>query len=280
MALSPLVSTQWLAEKLASPDIVVVNAWLPPVGKPDATPEYGEGHIPGAIFFDVNAISDTASDLPHMLPPAHVFSAMMRKLGIGDGQTIVVYDGVGLYSAARVWWMFRAMGVEQVFVLDGGLPKWRAEGHPVEDMPPTPRGERHFTARLNNGLVADLDKVAQALTSGAQVLDARSRGRFAGTDAEPRAGLRSGHMPGALNLPFTELLADGVMKPADELASAFDAAGLDRSRPVITTCGSGVTAAILSLALAVTGHEKAPVYDGSWTEWGGRDDTPIATGEA
>lgn len=280
MALSPLVSTQWLAEKLASPDIVVVNAWLPPVGKPDATPEYDEGHIPGAVFFDVNAISDTTSDLPHMLPPAHVFSSMMRRLGIGDGQTIVVYDGVGLYSAARVWWMFRAMGVEQVHVLDGGLPKWRAEGHPVEDMPPRPRGDRHFTARLNNGLVADLDKVARALTSGAQVLDARSRGRFAGTDAEPRAGLRAGHMPGALNLPFTELLADGRMKPADELASAFDAAGIDRSRPVITTCGSGVTAAILSLALAVTGHDKAPVYDGSWTEWGGRDDTPLATGEA
>lgn len=280
MALSPLVSTQWLAEKLASPDIVVVNAWLPPVGKPNAEPEYRDGHIPGAIFFDVNAISDTTSDLPHMLPPAHVFSSMMRRLGIGDGQTIVVYDGVGLYSAARVWWMFRAMGVEQVFVLDGGLPKWREEGHPIEDMPPPPRGERHFTARLNNGLVANLDKVAQALTSGAQVLDARSRGRFAGTDPEPRAGLRSGHMPGALNLPFTELLADGRMKPADELASAFDAASLDRSRPVITTCGSGVTAAILSLALAVTGHDKAPVYDGSWTEWGGRDDTPIATGEA
>ena len=280
MALSPLVSTKWLAEKLASPDIVVVNAWLPPVGKPDATPEYDEGHIPGAIFFDVNAISDTTSDLPHMLPPAHVFSSMMRKLGIGDGQTIVVYDGVGLYSAARVWWMFRAMGVEQVNVLDGGLPKWRAEGHPIEDMPPRPRGERHFTARLNNGLVADLDKVARALTTGAQVLDARSRGRFAGTDAEPRAGLRAGHMPGALNLPFTELLADGRMKPAEELASAFDAAGIDRSRPVITTCGSGVTAAILSLALAVTGHDKAPVYDGSWTEWGGRDDTPLATGEA
>lgn len=280
MAHSPLVSTQWLAEKLASPDIVVVNAWLPPVGQPNAEPEYRDGHIPGAIFFDVNAISDTTSELPHMLPPAHVFSSMMRKLGIGDGQTIVVYDGVGLYSAARVWWMFRAMGVEQVYVLDGGLPKWRAEGHPIEDMPPRPRGERHFTARLNNGLVADLDKVAQALTGGQQVLDARSRGRFAGTDPEPRAGLRSGHMPGALNLPFTELLSDGCMKPVEELKKAFDAAGVDRSRPVITTCGSGVTAAILSLALAVTGHDKAPVYDGSWTEWGGRDDTPLATGEA
>ncbi|WP_249695304.1 3-mercaptopyruvate sulfurtransferase [Stappia sp. WLB 29] len=279
MALSPLVSTQWLAYKIASPDLVVVNAWLPPLGKPDTPPEYPQGHIPGAVFFDVNAVADTTSDLPHMLPPAHVFSSMMRRMGIGDGQTIVVYDGVGLYSAARVWWMFRAMGVSQVFVLDGGLPKWKAEGRPLEDGAPAPRGERHFTARLNNGLVADLDKVAQALRSGQQVLDARSRGRFAGRDPEPRAGLRSGHMPGALNLPFTELMEDGRLKPAEDLAAAFDAAGIDRSRPVITSCGSGVTAAILSLALAITGHERSAVYDGSWTEWGGREDMPLATGE-
>lgn len=279
MALSPLVSTQWLADKMASPDVVVVNAWLPPVGQPDVPPEYPQGHIPGAVFFDVNAISDKTSELPHMLPPAHVFSSMMRQMGIGDGQTIVVYDGVGLYSAARVWWMFRAMGVTQVFVLDGGLPKWKAEGRPIEDGAPAPRGERHFTARLNNGLVADLDKVAQALRSGQQVLDARSRGRFAGRDPEPRAGLRSGHMPGALNLPFTELMEDGRLKPADDLAAAFDAAGIDRSRPVITSCGSGVTAAILSLALAITGHDRSAVYDGSWTEWGGREDMPLATGE-
>lgn len=279
MALSPLVSTQWLADKIASPDLVVVNAWLPPVGQPDVPPDYPQGHIPGAVFFDVNAVADTTSDLPHMLPPAHVFSSMMRRMGIGDGQTIVVYDGVGLYSAARVWWMFRAMGVEQVFVLDGGLPKWQAEGRPVEDGEPAPRGERHFTARLNNGLLADLEKVAQALKSGQQVLDARSRGRFAGTEPEPRAGLRGGHMPGALNLPFTDLLEDGRLKPAEALAAAFDAAGIDRSRPVITSCGSGVTAAILSLALALTGHDRSAVYDGSWTEWGGREDTPVATGE-
>lgn len=279
MALSPLVSTQWLADKIASPDVVVVNAWLPPVGQPDVPPEYPQGHIPGAVFFDVNTVADTTSDLPHMLPPAHVFSSMMRRMGIGDGQTIVVYDGVGLYSAARVWWMFRAMGVARVFVLDGGLPKWKAEGRPIEDGTPAPRGERHFTARLNNGLVADLDKVAQALRSGQQVLDARSRGRFAGRDPEPRAGLRCGHMPGALNLPFTELMEDGRLKPAEELAAAFDAAGIDRSRPVITSCGSGVTAAILSLALAITGHDRSAVYDGSWTEWGGREDLPLATGD-
>ncbi|MCA1241236.1 3-mercaptopyruvate sulfurtransferase [Stappia stellulata] len=280
MTRSPLVSPAWLAGKLASPDVVVVNAWLPPVGEPDAQPEYGSGHIPGAVFFDVNAISDPASDLPHMLPPAHIFSSMMRKLGIGDGQTIVVYDGVGLYSAARVWWMFRAMGVEDVYVLDGGLPAWVAAGHPVEDMPPAPRGDRHFTARLNHGLVADHAKVSRTLEAGGQVLDARSRGRFAGTDPEPRAGLRGGHMPGAMNLPFTELMSDGRLKDRDQLAAAFDAAGVDRAKPVVTTCGSGVTAAILSLALSVTGQDKAPVYDGSWTEWGGRDDTPVATGDS
>ncbi|SDU01351.1 3-mercaptopyruvate sulfurtransferase [Stappia sp. ES.058] len=280
MPRSPLVSPSWLANKLASPDVVVVNAWLPPVGQPDTQPEYGERHIPGAVFFDVNAISDPASDLPHMLPPAHIFSSMMRKLGIGDGQTIVVYDGVGLYSAARVWWMFRAMGVEDVHVLDGGLPGWEAAGHPVEDMAPAPRGDRHFSARLNHGLVADRAKVARMLEAGGQVLDARSRGRFAGTDPEPRAGLRGGHMPGALNLPFTELMSDGRLKDTDALTAAFDTAGVDRTKPVVTTCGSGVTAAILSLALTVAGQDKAPVYDGSWTEWGGREDTPVATGDS
>jgi len=281
MSVSPLVSTDWLADKLASPDVVVVNAWLPPVGAPDTAPEYRDKHIPGAIFFDVDAISDPSSDLPHMLPPTHVFSSKMRKLGIGDGQTIVVYDGMGMYSAARVWWTFRAMGVTQVFVLDGGLPKWEAEGRPLEDMAPVPRGERHFSARLDHGLVADRAKVARVLEAGGQVLDARSRGRFAGTEDEPRPGLKRGHMPGARNLPFPDLLEDdGRLKSPEDLARAFDAAGIDRSQPVVTTCGSGVTAAILTLALAVLGHDKAPVYDGSWTEWGGRDDTPIATGEA
>lgn len=281
MSVSPLVSTDWLADKLASPDVVVVNAWLPPVGAPDTAPEYRDKHIPGAIFFDVDAISDPASDLPHMLPPTHVFSSKMRRLGIGDGQTIVVYDGMGMYSAARVWWTFRAMGVTQVFVLDGGLPKWEAEGRPLEDMAPVPRGERHFSARLDHGLVADRAKVARVLEAGGQVLDARSRGRFAGTEDEPRPGLKRGHMPGAKNLPFPDLLEDdGRLKSPEDLARAFDAAGIDRSQPVVTTCGSGVTAAILTLALAVLGHDKAPVYDGSWTEWGGRDDTPIATGEA
>ena len=174
MTRSPLVSPAWLAGKLASPDVVVVNAWLPPVGEPDAQPEYGSGHIPGAVFFDVNAISDPASDLPHMLPPAHVFSSMMRKLGIGDGQTIVVYDGVGLYSAARVWWMFRAMGYKDVSVLNGGLPKWMSEGRPVTDDPTPPR-ERHFTSRLNNALVRSVDDVLGLIESKReQIVDARA----------------------------------------------------------------------------------------------------------
>lgn len=227
----------------------------------------------------MNALSDTSSDLPHMLPPAHVFSSMMRRLGIGDGQTIVVYDGSGLWSAPRVWWTFRAMGVKDVHVLDGGLPKWIAEGREVEDGPGRPRGERHFTARLDNSLVADAEKVRRALANGQQVLDARSRERFSGAAPEPRKGLRSGHMPGALNLPFTELMNEGRLRPAEELAAAFDGAGVDRSRPVITSCGSGVTAAILSLALAETGQFQAPVYDGSWTDWGGREDTPVVTGD-
>ena len=280
MSASPLVSTDWLAERLSSPDVVVVNAWLPPVGAPDTAPEYPERHVPGAIFFDINAVVDPASDLPHMLPPAHIFSSRMRKMGIGDGQTIVVYDGMGMYSAARLWWTFRAMGVTRVHVLDGGLPKWQAEGRQIEDIPPRPRGERHFTARLDHGLVADLAKVRRTLKNGGQVLDARSRGRFTGTEAEPRAGLRAGHMPGARNLPFTDLLdTDGRFKAPNALAALFDAAGIDRTQPVVTTCGSGVTAAILSLALAIIGQDQAPVYDGSWTEWGGRDDTPVSTAD-
>ena len=279
MPQSPLVSTQWLAENLASPDVVVVNAWLPPLGQPDVPPEYEDGHIPGAVFFDVDALSDTSSTLPHMLPTAHVFSSMMRRLGIGDGQTIVVYDGSGLWSAPRVWWTFRAMGVKDVYVLDGGLPKWTGEGRPVEDGPGQPRGERHFTARLDNSLVADVDKMRRALENGHQVLDARPRARFAGSAPEPRAGLRSGHMPGALNLPFAELMSDGRLMPLEDLIAAFDKARVDRTKPVITTCGSGVSAAVLSLALAVAGQYQSPVYDGSWTEWGGRDDTPVVTGD-
>lgn len=276
---SLIVSTDWLAERLRAPDIVVVDAsWhLPNAGR-DAKAEYLAGHIPGAVFFDIDAISDPDSPLPHMLPRPLAFSAAVRKLGIGDGQTIVVYDSVGLYSAARAWWTFRAMGVERVLVLDGGLPAWTAAGHPLEEGA-VKRPERAFTARLDNGLVADIAAVRTALAGGRTVVDARAAERFAGSVPEPRPGLRAGHMPGAKNVPFPAVLADGKLKPAEEIAAAFTAAGVDPARPAVTTCGSGVTAAILSLALASLGNRAVALYDGSWAEWGSREDTEVAAGE-
>lgn len=277
----PLVSTQWLADHLSSPDMVVVNAWMPPVTHPDAPPVYPNAHIPGAVFFDVNEICDKSSDLPHMLPAPHVFSSAMRKLGIGDGQTLVVYDDFGFYSAPRVWWTLKSMGAERVYVLDGGFPKWRAEGRPFVDDTQR-RVQSHFTARLNNGAVADLAQIRATIDSKSrQIVDARSADRFAGEAPEPRAGLKKGHMPTSLNLPFTELIReDGTFLPKDELVEAFRRAGVDLDRPVTTTCGSGVTAAILTLGLTILGARDLALYDGSWAEWGGRDDTDIATGSA
>ncbi len=277
----PLVSTQWLADHLSSPDLVVINAWMPPVTHPDAPPVYPEAHIPGAVFFDVNEICDKTSDLPHMLPQPHVFSSAMRKLGVGDGQTLVVYDDFGTYSAPRVWWTLRSMGAERVFVLDGGFPKWRAEGRPFDDVLPR-RVESHFSSRLNNAAVADLDHMREIISSGArQILDARSAERFAGEAPEPRAGLKSGHMPTALNLPFNQLLGgNGTYLAKEELIVAFETAGIDLQKPVTTTCGSGVTAAILTLGLTIAGARDLSLYDGSWAEWGGRDDTEVATGPA
>lgn len=275
----PLVSTSWLAEHLDAPDVVVVNAWMPPVTTPGASPFYPEMHIPGAVFFDVNEICDKSSDLPHMLPAPHIFSSAMRKLGIGDGQTIVVYDDFGFYSAPRVWWTFRAMGVERVYVLDGGLPKWQSEDLPVDDET-VRRPERHFTARLDHSAVSDLSDIRK-LAAPEQLLDARSAERFTGTAPEPRAGLRSGHMPGALNLPFGRLISeDGTFKTADDLKELFETAGVDLTRPVTTTCGSGVTAAILTLGLTVLGVREHSLYDGSWTEWASQDDTEIISSDA
>ncbi|HEY8063138.1 MAG TPA: 3-mercaptopyruvate sulfurtransferase [Methylosinus sp.] len=269
------VSTQWLADHLHAPDVIVFDAsWHMPAAGRDAHAEYIDGHVPGAVFFDIDAVADHATDLPHMLPDPVAFSSAARRLGLGDGMRAVVYDSVGLFSAPRLWWTLRVFGVTEVSILDGGLPAWKAEGRPLEQGE-TLRAARHFTARMNHALVADAADVARALADGsAQVVDMRSAERFAGAVPEPRPGLRSGHMPGALNLPFGNLVADGRMKAPEALQQAFATARLDPERPVIASCGSGLTASILSLALAATGRRPATVYDGSWSEWGARNDLP------
>ena len=280
MIADPLVTTAWLADNLDAPDLKVVDAsWYFPQEQRDAQAEYAAAHIPGAVFFDIDDIADDTTDLPHMLPDAVKFSARVRRLGLGDGSRIVVYDQLGLRSAARVWWTFRVMGHQDVFVLDGGLPKWIAEGRRVEDIPPPPR-ERHFTARFDGGLVRGVDQVRKAIETGeAQIVDARPAARFSGEAPEPRAGLRGGHMPGAFSVPSSALLApDGTVLGKDRLEALFTSAGVDLDRPIITSCGSGITAAMLALALARLGRWRAPVYDGSWADWGGRDDTPVVTG--
>jgi thiosulfate/3-mercaptopyruvate sulfurtransferase len=275
--MSPIVSTEWLATHLSAPDVRIVDASLHlPDAKRDAKAEYAEAHIPGAVFFDIDAISDTSSPYPHMLPAPEKFASRVKALGLGDGHRIVVYDGAGLFSAARVWWMFRVMGHEEVFVLDGGFPKWRAEGRPTDDMP-NARTTRHFTPRPNNLILRDAAQVKENLTTKReQVVDARSPGRFSGSEPEPRPGVRSGHIPGAKNLHYAKLLnPDGTLRKPDALAAVFQEAGIDTAKPIVASCGSGVTAAIILLALEAIGAPDGALYDGSWSEWGSRHDLPL-----
>ncbi len=277
-----LVSTDWLAAHLRDPDLRVLDAswYLPDAGR-DAKGEYDASHIPGARFYDLDAHSDHRSDLPHMAPPPEKFISRMRAMGVGDGHQVVIYDGAGIFSAARVWWLFRLMGKTDVAVLDGGFPTWRAEAREVEDMPPVIR-DRHMTVQRQAGLVRDVTQVANASKLGlAQIIDARAAARFEGAAPEPRAGLRAGHIPGARSVPYTDMLnGDGTMKPLAALRDVFALAGVDLTKPAITTCGSGVTAAILSLALERLGHRNHALYDGSWAEWGMYDDLPIEKGPA
>ena len=276
-----LVSTDWLAAHLKDPDLRILDGtmFMAAEGRSGRT-EYEAAHIPGARFFDIDDISDARSELPHMAPPVEKFMSKLRAMGVGDGHQVVVYDAKGLFSAARVWWLFRLMGQDNIAVLDGGFPKWQAEGRALEDMPPIIR-DRHMTVRRQNQMVKDVTQVAAAAKLGDyEILDARSAARFRGEAPEPRAGLRAGHIPGSKNVPYTDLLnADMTMKDADALRAVFAATGMDMTKPVITSCGSGVTAAIINLALERIGKTDHALYDGSWTEWGAFPTLPVATGE-
>jgi thiosulfate/3-mercaptopyruvate sulfurtransferase len=273
-----LVSTEWLAGHLSDPDLRIVDAtyYLPSMGK-NLRAEFEAKHIPGAVLFDIDEIADRDNPLPHMLPSAEKFASQMRKLGIGDGSRVIVYDAHGLMSATRAWWMLRIFGHGDVALLDGGLPKWIAEGRPVEDGPAHPR-ERHFTARFDHGQVRDkAQMMANLKTKREQMLDARASPRFTGVEPDLWPGRRRGHIPGAHNLPFADLLnpVDKTLLRADQLNAKFRAAGIDLKKPVIATCGSGVTATVLAFGLHLLGHRDVAVYDGSWAEWGLPGDTPV-----
>ena len=278
-----LVDTAWLAAHLDDPQIRVVDASFKLPGiTPTACEDYDRGHVPGAVFFDIDDIAEPGTSLPHMIPAPDLFARKMEGLGIGDGDRVVAYDSVGLSSAGRAWWMLRLFGHHDVALLDGGLPKWRAEGRPLGAAVPNP-SPRHFTARFDPALVRDKKAVLENLaTRREQVVDARAAGRFDGTAPEPRAGMRSGHIPGSRNLPY-ELVTDPdtrQLKSADELTRLFRDAGVVLDRSIVTSCGSGVTACALAFALHLIGHPGAAVYDGSWSEWGLPGDTPIETGPA
>jgi thiosulfate/3-mercaptopyruvate sulfurtransferase len=275
-----IVRTEWLAAHLNDPHLRIVDgSWHMPQLKRDARAEFEKAHIPGAVFFDIDAIADRGNPLPHMLPSATDFARAVGALGIGNSDRVIVYDVRGIISAARVWWTFRAFGHEAVAVMDGGLRKWRAEGRPIASglAASTPR---IFAARgPRPELVRDLEAMrANVESKQEQVLDARSAGRFTATEPEPRAGLRGGHIPGSINLPYEQLYrSDGTLVPPADMKAVFERAGVDLTKPVATTCGSGITASVLALGLHLLGHRHVAVYDGSWTEWGGRDDTPIET---
>jgi thiosulfate/3-mercaptopyruvate sulfurtransferase len=279
-----LVDTGWLADRLNAPDLVVLDAslHLPTTGR-NAKAEYLAAHIPGALYFDMDDISDETNPLPHMLPSTAKFASRMKKMGLGDGMRVVVYDTEGLYSAARAWWMFRIMGHDDVAVLNGGLKKWKAEGRALEDGEPPRRTERHFTPRFHAELVRDAAEVKALIgDKTTQIVDARAAGRFEGRDPDPRPSLRKGHIPSSRNVPFGSLLnADGTLKSPTELRAIFAKAGVEVERPVVATCGSGVTAGVVALALAILGRPDAAIYDGSWVEWGIENNgLPVATGPA